>query len=80
VTDVANGELPDDAPYEQLVAALEDLTARMASESIGIEEAADLYEKAGRLHALAAERLARVQERIDKLGAADKSAGSAADG
>ena len=61
-------DVPDDAPYEQLVAALEDLTARMASESIGIEEAADLYERAGRLHALAAERLAKVQERIDRLG------------
>ncbi len=60
-------ELPDDAPYEQLVAALEEVTARMASDSIGIEEAADLYEQAGRLHKLAADRLARVQERIDKL-------------
>jgi exodeoxyribonuclease VII small subunit len=55
--------------YEQLVAQLEALTARMASGDIGIEEAADLYEEAGRLHAAAAERLARVQERIEKLRA-----------
>jgi exonuclease VII small subunit len=47
----------------------------MASDSIGIEEAADLYERAGRLHALAAERLRRVQERIDKLSATEKSSG-----
>jgi exodeoxyribonuclease VII small subunit len=53
--------------YEQLVAELESLTARMASGDIGIEAAAELYERAGVLHAAAAERLARVQERIDAL-------------
>ena len=53
--------------YEELVAALEELTDRMASGSIGIEEAAALYERAGALHAAAAARLAAVQERIDKL-------------
>ena len=53
--------------YEQLVAELEELTGRMAAGDIGIEEAADLYEEAGRLHALAAARLASVQERIEKL-------------
>jgi exodeoxyribonuclease VII small subunit len=65
--------MADDAlTYEQLVTKLEELTARMASGDIGIEEAADLYEEAGRLHALAAERLARVQERIEHLrGAAE---------
>jgi exodeoxyribonuclease VII small subunit len=57
----------DAMTFEQLVEALEALTDRMASGSIGIEEAADLYERAGRLHALAAARLERVQERIDRL-------------
>jgi exodeoxyribonuclease VII small subunit len=57
----------DELTYEQLIAALEELTERMASGSIGIEEAADLYERAGALHAAAAARLAAVQERIDKL-------------
>jgi exodeoxyribonuclease VII small subunit len=51
--------------FEELVAALEELTDRMASGQIGIEEAADLYEQAERLHGLAAERLARVQARIE---------------
>jgi exodeoxyribonuclease VII small subunit len=51
--------------FEQLVSALEALTDRMASEEIGIEEAADLYEEAEVVHALAAERLARVQARIE---------------
>ena len=53
--------------YEELVEALEQLTQRMAEGDIGIEKAVELYERAGRLHALAAERLARVQERIERL-------------
>lgn len=57
----------EDLTFEQLVDALEALTERMASGDIGIEEAADLYERAQALHALAAERLARVQERIAGL-------------
>ncbi len=55
--------------YEELVEALEQLTQRMADGDVGIEEAVDLYERAGRLHALAAERLARVQQRIERLAA-----------
>jgi exodeoxyribonuclease VII small subunit len=57
----------DGLTYEQLVVRLEALTTRMAAGDIGIEEAADLYEEAGRLHDQAAARLARVQERIDQL-------------
>lgn len=55
--------------FEQLVATLEEITERMASGQIGIEEAADLYEQAERLHGLAAERLARVQARIEAKAA-----------
>ena len=57
----------DAMTFEQLVAALEQLTDRMAAGDIGIEEAASLYEQAGELHAAAAARLAAVQARIDKL-------------
>jgi exodeoxyribonuclease VII small subunit len=53
--------------YEQLVERLENITRRMASGDIGIEEATDLYEEAGRLHAAASERLARIQARIEAL-------------
>lgn len=53
--------------YEQLVEALERVTNRLASDDLGIEDAADLYEEAGRLHALAAERLTKVRERIERL-------------
>ncbi len=65
---------PDDVPtpyesmsYEQLVDALEQLTKRMADGQTGIEEAAQLYEQARHLEALARERLERVQRRIDAL-------------
>jgi exodeoxyribonuclease VII small subunit len=60
--------------FEELLAALEQLTDRMASGEIGIEEAADLYEQAEVLHALAAERLARVQARIEARAATERSA------
>lgn len=62
-------EAPDEQPmtYEQLVESLELLTQRMADGDVGIEEAVDLYEQAGRLHAQAAERLARIKDRIATL-------------
>ncbi|MGH3576444.1 MAG: exodeoxyribonuclease VII small subunit [Mycobacterium sp.] len=53
--------------YEELVANLEDLTARMSSPEVGIEEAADLYEQARLVHRAASERLERVRSRIDRL-------------
>ena len=53
--------------YEQLVEALERVTNRLASGDLGIEDAADLYEEAGRLHALATERLEKVRERVERL-------------
>ena len=59
--------------FEELVATLESLTERMASGQIGVEEAADLYEEAERLHRLASERLARVQARIDARAAGRES-------
>jgi exodeoxyribonuclease VII small subunit len=60
---------PEHLSFEELVSALEALTDRLASGHIGIEEAADLYERAERLHGLASQRLARVQARIESLGA-----------
>ncbi|MDQ1401779.1 MAG: Exonuclease small subunit [Actinomycetota bacterium] len=72
-TPSASSPDPASLTYEQLVEALERLTDRMAAGDIGIEEAADLYEDAGRLHALASARLAAIQERIDGLQAGDAS-------
>jgi exodeoxyribonuclease VII small subunit len=59
--------MTDERTFEELVAELEALTDRMAAGDIGIEAATALYEEAGHLHALASERLAKVQERIERL-------------
>jgi exodeoxyribonuclease VII small subunit len=56
-----------DLTYEQLVEKLEELTRRIASGEVGIEEASELYERAGVIHRLAAERLAQVRARIERL-------------
>ncbi|MDQ3569328.1 MAG: exodeoxyribonuclease VII small subunit [Actinomycetota bacterium] len=58
---------PESMSYEQLVGNLEQLTQRMADGAIGIEEAVELYERAGRLEELARARLDRVQRRIENL-------------
>lgn len=73
--------MPDESlTYEQLVETLEELTRRMSDGAIGIEEAVDLYERAGQLHAQAAERLARVQARIERLAVATGDVPPPADG
>lgn len=56
-----------DLTFEQLVDELEQTISRMAGGSLGIEEVTALYERAGRLHALASERLAAISARIEKL-------------
>ena len=53
--------------FEQLVEELEQVTRAMSSGDIGIEAVADLYDRAGRLHAAATERLERVRQRIEAL-------------
>jgi exodeoxyribonuclease VII small subunit len=65
--------------FEDLVTTLEGLTDRMASGQIGIEEAADLYEQAELLHRVAAERLARVQARIEAHAARQEQGGEIED-
>lgn len=59
--------------FEQLLERLEELTGRMASGEVGIEEAADLYEEAGRVYDAARHRLAAVQERIERLRATNEA-------
>jgi exodeoxyribonuclease VII small subunit len=53
--------------FEELLAALEFATGRLANGELGIEAAADLYEQAEVLHAAASDRLAAVEARIEKL-------------
>lgn len=57
----------DALTFEELVDRLETLTAQLADGGIGIERAADLYERAQRLHAAAAARLDAVAKRIEAL-------------
>jgi exodeoxyribonuclease VII small subunit len=59
----------DHRTFEELVDELEATIAKMAGGSLGIEEVTDLYERAGRLHAQATERLAAISARIEKLTA-----------
>jgi len=57
--------------FEELVDRLEALASELADGGLGIERAADFYERAQRLHAAAAARLEAVVRRIDGLSPAD---------
>ncbi len=62
--------------FEALVNELEEVARAMDRGDIGIEEAADLYGRAGALHAAANDRLSRVQERLASLRAAPNATGT----
>jgi exodeoxyribonuclease VII small subunit len=64
----------DDRTFEELVAELESITERMAAGDLGIEAAADLFERAEALHALATERLVQVRARVEGLTSPPTSA------
>ncbi len=53
--------------FEELVTELERVAMAMDRGEIGIEEAADLYERASALHAAATDRLLGVQRRLAEL-------------
>jgi exodeoxyribonuclease VII small subunit len=53
--------------FEDLMSELEGITQQLAAGDLGIEAATDLYERAERLHAQAAARLAEVRQRVEKL-------------
>ncbi len=53
--------------FEELVDELTAVTAQMDDGAIGIERAADLYERASALHAAASARLVGVEERLEEL-------------
>jgi exodeoxyribonuclease VII small subunit len=57
----------DARTFEELMTALEAVTERLAAGDLGIEAAADLYAEAEQLHALATQRLAQVQARVEAL-------------
>ena len=53
--------------FEDLVDELTMVTAQMDDGAIGIESAADLYERASALHAAASSRLVGVEARLEEL-------------
>ena len=57
----------EDQTFEQLLELLEGVTGQLARGDLGIEAAADAYERAEALHAAATARLAAVQARIERL-------------
>jgi exodeoxyribonuclease VII small subunit len=57
----------DAMTFEELLDELEAVTRQIESREIGIEAATDLYERAGLLHAAAAQRLASVEDRIRSI-------------
>lgn len=63
----------DPRSFEEIVAELEDVVSKMSGTDIGIEEAADFYEKARGLHAAAAARLEAVEARIAELSEGEDS-------
>ena len=70
-----SSEEVDGLRYEQIVERLEATIATMADGTVGIEEAAALYEEAGRLHAAASERLERLRARIESLTEGEATGG-----
>jgi len=61
------GGRADDRTFEDLMADLESITERLAAGDLGIEAAADLFERAETLHALATERLTLVRARVERM-------------
>lgn len=74
---MASDVVPEEGrTFEELMAELEAITERLAAGDLGIEAAADLYERAEDLHARAAARLAQVQARIESLTQREGPGGS----
>ena len=59
--------LPKEQTFEELMAELESITEKLAAGDLGIEAAADLFERAEALHAQATERLLQVRARVERL-------------
>jgi exodeoxyribonuclease VII small subunit len=68
------GRAEDNRTFEDLMADLEAITEKLAAGDLGIEAAADLFERAEALHALASERLLQVRSRVERLASPPASA------
>ncbi len=63
----------DGYKYEELVELLEDLTRKMSSREVGIEEATRLYSRAKIVHANALDRLDKIKATLDSLDTSQPS-------
>ena len=69
------GDEAEAVTFEQALAALDDVVARLESGSVGLEEAVQLFER-GRQHlAVCRERLDASRQRIEELMADETPAG-----
>ncbi len=60
-------EVPDQTTFEQALARLDEVVARLEGGDVGLEEAVRLFEQGQALLAVCRERLARAQQRIEEL-------------
>ena len=72
-------EAPEHTTFEQALARLDEVVARLESGDVGLEEAVRLFEQGQALVATCRERLARAQQRIEEL-TGQGTAGEGADG
>lgn len=72
MTDPAITDLSDDElarrPFDELVAALQQIVQRLEAGSVGLEESIELYRQGLRLHAACETRLSEAELRITELG------------
>lgn len=66
--------------FEQALARLDEVVARLESGDVGLEEAVGLFEEGQRYLALCTNRLALAQQRIEELTGPAQAAGDAAPG
>jgi exodeoxyribonuclease VII small subunit len=60
-------EVPDQTTFEQALARLDEVVARLEGGDVGLEEAVRLFEQGQALLAVCRERLAGAQQRIEEL-------------
>jgi exodeoxyribonuclease VII small subunit len=67
-------DAPQDLTFEQALARLDDVVARMDGGDVGLEEAVRLFEQGQALLAVCRDRLALAQQRITELTAQGEAA------
>jgi exodeoxyribonuclease VII small subunit len=69
-------DAPEQTTFEQALARLDEVVARLESGDVGLEEAVRLFEQGQALLVVCRERLARAQQRIEELTAQGTAGGA----